>query len=148
MGDVIVLRSSPIDLNSDIGHAVCRRLHARRGRTAQRHRVTEKYELSPADWQNITKDMALGRAIRAERERRTLNGTAAREAAAGILSKRREFSIRSCRRKRIAATPKSKPSKEIRAVASGGSGADRPADTEKFIIHIDLGDRRYAPRIR
>ena len=79
MGDVISLSNTPIDLNSDVGHQFvvdCTR--AGEGLLTDKE-LQEKYELSPADWQNITKDMALGRAIRAERERRMLNGTAARE---------------------------------------------------------------------
>ena len=77
MGDVIILRSIPIDLNSNTGHqfvADCTR--AAEGLISDKE-LQEKYELSPADWQNITKDVALGHAIRAERERRVRTGTAA-----------------------------------------------------------------------
>ena len=99
MGDVVILRSSPIDLNTDTGHQFvidCTR--AGEGLITDKE-LQEKYELSPADWQNITKDMALGRAVRAERERRMLDGTAARESQARILSKGRQSSTRSCRAK-------------------------------------------------
>ena len=140
MGDVVLLSKTPIDLNSDVGHRFvvdCTR--AGEGLLSDKE-LQEKYELSPADWQNITKDMALGRAVRAERERRMLDGTAARESACrhfvkapGILNSIMSSENASPRHRIEAA-------KEIRAVASGGSGADRPADTEKFIIHIDLGD--------
>ena len=81
MGDVVLLSETSIDLNTDAGHQFivdCTR--AGEGLLSDRE-LQEKYELSPADWQNITKDMALGRAVRAERERRMLNGVAAREAA-------------------------------------------------------------------
>ena len=70
MGDIVNLRSSPIDLNSDAGyHFVTDATRAAEGLITDRE-LAEKYELSPADWENITKDMALGRAVRAERERR------------------------------------------------------------------------------
>lgn len=82
MGEIVTLFSTSIDLNSDAGHQfVTDATRAAEGLITDKE-LAEKYELSPADWQNITKDMALGRAVRAERERRVLNGVAARESAA------------------------------------------------------------------
>ena len=80
MGDVIQLRS-PIDLNSDLGHAfVVDATRAGEGLISDKE-LQEIYDLSPADWQNIVKDTALGRAIRAERDRRVRAGIAARESS-------------------------------------------------------------------
>ena len=77
MGDVIQLRS-PIDLNSDLGRAfVVDATRAGEGLISDKE-LQEIYDLSPADWQNIVKDTALGRAIRAERDRRVRTGIAAR----------------------------------------------------------------------
>ena len=87
MGDVITLRSTPIDLLSDAGRQFvvdCTR--AGEGLLTDSD-LQSKYELSPLDWRNITKDAALMRAIQAERERRVLNGTAVREMAAKHLVK-------------------------------------------------------------
>src|SRR5262245_10545341 len=87
MGDVVNLRSTPIDLNSDLGHAfVVDATRAAEGLISDQELI-EKYELSPADWQAITKDKSLGNRIRAERERRVRSGTAVREAAARHLVK-------------------------------------------------------------
>ena len=87
MGDVITLRRVPVDLASDVGHAfVVDATRAGEGLISDRE-LAEKYELSPADWVAITKDAALGRAIRAERERRLLSGVAVREAATRALIK-------------------------------------------------------------
>jgi hypothetical protein len=137
MGDVVTLHSSPIDLSTDAGHQFvvdCTR--AGEGLLSDKE-LQEKYELSPADWQNITKDMALGRAVRAERERRMLNGTAAREAACrhfvkapGILDQIMT-DAQSNPRHKIEAI------KELRATAAIGS-ADRLRETEQFVIRIDL----------
>jgi hypothetical protein len=138
MGDVVSLSKTPVDLNTDAGHQFvvdCTR--AGEGLLSDKE-LQEKYELSPADWQNITKDMALGRAVRAEGERRMLNGTAARESAA------RHFVRAPTVLARIMDSEASNPrhvieaAKEIRATAAGGGGADRPAGTEMFIIKIDL----------
>jgi hypothetical protein len=87
MGDVIQLSNVPIDLNSDVGHRfVVDATRAGEGLMTDKE-LREKYELSPADWRNITESTALGRAVRAERERRMLDGTAARESAARHLVK-------------------------------------------------------------
>ena len=87
MGDVIQLSNAPIDLNSDVGHRfVVDATRAGEGLMTDKE-LREKYELSPADWRNITESTALGRAVRAERERRMLDGTAARESAARHLVK-------------------------------------------------------------
>src|SRR5262245_7612658 len=87
MGDVVSLRGIPVDLTSDVGHAfVVDATRAAEGLLSDRE-LAEKYELSPADWQDIIKDKALGHAVRAERERRVRSGTAVREAAAKHLVK-------------------------------------------------------------
>jgi hypothetical protein len=137
VGDVVVLRSIPVDLNSDAGHQFvtdCTR--AAEGLLTDRE-LAEKYELNPADWQSITKDVALGRAIRAERERRVCNGTAAREAAAkhfvkapGILDQ-------------IMTDAGSNPRHKIEAIrelrqTAGGDNTERPTEADRFIIRIDL----------
>jgi len=137
MGDIINLRNLPIDLNSDVGHKfITDCVRAGEGLITDRE-LKEKYELSPLDWRNITKDTALGHAIRGERERRVLDGTAAREAAAkyfvkgpGILDEIMTNAFSNPRHKIEAI-------KELRATAAGDS-ADRPAESERFIIRIDL----------
>jgi hypothetical protein len=137
MGDIVNLRSIPIDLNSDTGHQFvtdCTR--AAEGLITDKE-LAEKYELSPADWQSITKDMALGRAIRAERERRVHNGTAAREAAAkhfvkapGILDQIMTDAYSNPRHKIEAI-------RELRQTAIGDN-SDRPTESDRFVIRIDL----------
>jgi hypothetical protein len=137
MGDVITLRSTPIDLLSDMGRQFvvdCTR--AGEGLLTDSD-LQSKYELSPLDWRNITKDTALMRAIQAERERRVLNGTAVREMAAkhlvkgpGILDSIMSDTYSNARHKIEAIG-------ELRATAASSS-TDRPAESERFIIRIDL----------
>jgi len=137
MGDVVSLSNAPIDLNTDTGHRFvvdCTR--AGEGLITDKE-LQQKYELSPADWQTITKDMALGRAVRAERERRMLSGVAARESAA------RHFVKAPTILDQIMTDAQSNPRhkieaiKELRATAAIGS-ADRPREVELFVIRIDL----------
>src|SRR5262245_59857367 len=82
MGDILNLRGFPIPLDTPLGQSfVIDVARASEGLMSD-DEIQSKYELTPEAWQNSTKDKALVRAIRAERERRVLNGTAAREAAA------------------------------------------------------------------
>jgi hypothetical protein len=138
MDDIVNLRSIPIELNNDVGHQFvtdCTR--AAEGLITDRE-LAEKYELSPADWQSITKDVALGRAIRAERERRVHNGTAAREAACKHFVK--APTILAGIMENQASNPRHiiEAAKEIRQVAAGGDSASHPTKSDMFIIKIDL----------
>jgi hypothetical protein len=141
MGDVIQLRS-PIDLTSDIGRAfVVDATRAGEGLISDKE-LQEIYDLSPADWQNIVKDTALGRAIRAERDRRVRTGIAARESAAkhfvkapGILDQIMTDAQSNARHKIDAI-------RELRATAAGSDGDGPASQTEKFSIVINLGADR------
>ena len=138
MDNIVNLRSSPIDLNTDTGHQfVVDATRAAEGLLTDRE-LAEKYELSPADWQNITKDIALGRAIRAERERRVLNGTAARESAAKHLVKGPGILDQIMTSEQSNPRHKIEAFKELRTTAAAGSSADRQMETERFVIRIDL----------
>ena len=99
--------------------------------------LAEKYELDPPAWIAITKDVELGHAIRAERERRVLNGAAAREAAAkhfvkapGILDQIMTDAGANPRHKIEAI-------KELRQTAIR-ENTERLPESERFIIKIDL----------
>jgi hypothetical protein len=85
----------------------------------------------------ITKDVALGHAVRAERERRVLTGTAAREAAAKYFVKAPSILDR------IMVDEQSNPKHKIEAIRELRQTAivdntDRPAEANRFIITIDL----------
>ena len=137
MGDIISLSKTPIDIPTDAGHAfVVDATRAGEGRSTDKE-LQEKYELSPADWKNITKDMALGRAVRAERERRMLDGTAARESAARYFVKGPTILDQIATDSNSNARHKIDALRELRATAAVGSG-DRPRETERFVIRIDL----------
>jgi len=138
MGDIVQLHS-PIDLSTDAGHAfVIDATRAAEGLLTDKE-LQEIYELSPADWVAITKDKALGRAVRDERARRVRNGVAARESAA------RHFVRMPTILAGIAENQDSNPrhiieaAKEIRQVAAGNSDDKSSAQGEKFSIIINLG---------
>lgn len=141
MGNVVRLRSIPVDLNSDIGHQFvtdCTR--AAEGLLTDEELV-QKWELSPADFRAIAKDKALGHAIRAERERRVRSGLAVRETAARHLVK----GVGIVEQIMTAADthPKHKLDafKEMRATASiGNDSTHQLPESERFIITINLGE--------
>src|SRR4029077_12786109 len=119
MGDIVQLRS-PIDLNTDLGRAfIVDATRAGEGLLSDKE-LQEKYEISDADFRLISKDKAVGRAIRSESEFRVRNGLAAREAAA------RHFVGAPAVLNRIMTAEASNPkhaidaAKELRAVATGG----------------------------
>jgi hypothetical protein len=79
VSNTVILRDTPVELDSDAGQTFVRDCcKAAEGLLTDKE-LAEKYGIDPASWQSITKDQALGRLIRAERERRVLNGTAVRE---------------------------------------------------------------------
>ena len=137
MDDVVILRSNPIDPSTDEGHAfVVDCVRAGEGVISDKD-LQEKYELSPADWQNITKDAALGRAVRAERERRVFTGIAARESAARHFVKAPTILDQIMTGEQTNARHKIEAIKELRATAAIAN-PDRPMQTDRFIIRIDL----------
>lgn len=140
MDDVTTLSSGvPIDLDSDPGRRlVCDCVRAGEGLLSDAE-LQRKY-ISPLDFQAIAKDSALIKAIQAERERRVLSGVAVREMAAKHLIK--GPSILDGIMSGADSSPKNKIEafRELRSAAAVGHSSDRAADTEKFIIHIDLGD--------
>jgi hypothetical protein len=102
--------------------------------------LKSKYELSPADWQTITKNTALIRAIQAERRRRVNTGLCAREAAAQHFVKAPKILDQIMTDEQANPRHKIEAIRELRATAAGAAGADSTIDTsEKFIIRIDLG---------
>ena len=138
MSDTVILRSIPVDLHSDVGHAFvtdCTR--AAEGLLSDRE-LAAKYELSPADFQNIAKDAALGRAIRAEREHRVLSGVAAKESAAKQYVKMPTILAGIAENQSANPRHAIEAAKEIRQIATGGDNTNRSRDSERFIIRIDL----------
>ena len=137
MCDIVQLHS-PIDLASDTGHAfIIDATRAAEGVKSDKD-LAAKYELSAADLRTIAKEPAVGKAIRAERERRMLNGRAARELAAKAFV--RAPAVLDGIMSGADSHPKHKIDaiRELRATATGG-GDEQQRAGEKFSIVINLG---------
>jgi len=133
----IILGGVPVELASDIGRQFvvdCTR--AGEGLISDRE-LAEIYEISPADWQSIAKDAALGRAIRAERDRRVRTGTAAREAASKHFVKAPSVLDRIMSDDQANARHRIEAIRELRQTAIPES-PNSPSQSDRFIIHIDL----------
>ena len=135
MGEVVPL--FPISLDTPLGQSfivdVCR---AAEGLLSD-DEVRNKYELNIEVWRNSTKDKALVHAVRAERDRRVHNGTAAREAAARHFVKAPDILASIMENKFSSPRHIIEASKELRATAGVGS-TERLPESERFIIRIDL----------
>jgi len=147
MADVVILRNIPTDLNSNTGRQFvtdCTR--AAEGLISDKE-LQEKYELSLVDWQNITKDVALGHAIRAERERRVRNGTAAQESAAALFATAPKVLGTIMHDQYASPRHRIEAAREIRQAAVSTENA--PDSSEKFVITINLGSdvERYEKTI-
>jgi hypothetical protein len=142
MSDTVVLGGVEVELTSDVGHAFivdCVR--------CAESLLTDKelaaiYEISPADWSNIANDAALGRAIRAERDRRVLNGTAAREAASRHFVKAPTILDRIMSDEGANARHRVDAIREMRAIAAPEKQNNQP-DNGRFIIQINIGEESH-----
>jgi hypothetical protein len=136
--DVITLHGETIDLASNAG----RELVADCTRAAENlisdDDLRAKWELSPADLENLTRNKALIKAIRSERERRVRSGLAAREAAAGYFIK--APAVLNSIMSDTGASPRHRieAAREMRATATAGSDAGATNVGANFLIRIDL----------
>jgi hypothetical protein len=136
MGDIVKLHT-PFDLNTELGQSFVQdATRAGEGLITDRE-LSEKYELTNADWKAIRKDRALERAVRTERERRVRSGQAAREAATKHLVK--GVGIVDQIMSAADTHPKHKLDafRELRTTASVGDGADGRSG-DRFVINIVL----------
>jgi hypothetical protein len=139
LGNIVNLRNTPVELTSDIGHAfVVDATRAAEGLITDKE-LAEKYELSPADWRAITKDKALGHAIRAERERRVRNGEAARESAQKIFVRAPQVLGSILDDQHASPRHRIESARELRTTAANSGSESATGNSEKFIITINLG---------
>ena len=138
MGEIVSLHSTPIDLTTDRGQSFVQDATRAAEGLLTDAELSEKYELSPADWQSIRKDKALGQAIRAERERRVRSGQAVREASAKALVKGPGILDEIMSGADSHPKHKIEAFKELRQTAAIGDGTEGRSG-DRFVIQINLG---------
>jgi hypothetical protein len=137
MGDIVILRGIPTDLTSAVGHQfVVDCVRAAEGLITDKELV-EIYEITPAEWHSIAKDVALGRAIRAERDRRVRNGVAAREAASRHFVKAPTILDKIMTDEQANARHRIEAIRELRQTALP-ENQNAPSQSDRFVIRIDL----------
>jgi hypothetical protein len=139
MGDTVVLGGVAVELASDIGRQFVTDCVRCAESLLTDKELAQIYEISPPDWQNIANDAALGRAIRAERDRRVRNGTAAQEAASRHFVKAPTILDRIMTDEGMNARHRVDAIREMRAIAAPEKQNSQP-DNTRFIITINVGD--------
>jgi hypothetical protein len=139
MDDTVVLGGVEVELSSDIGHRFVVDCTRAAESLISDKDLAEIWEISPADWQNIVKNAALGRAIRAERDQRVLSGAAAREAASRHFVKAPGILNAIMSDEQINARSRIDAAKELRQVALPENNT-AAQNSERFVIKIVMGD--------
>lgn len=138
MSNTVTLNGTETPLDSENGRAfVTDVTRAAEGLLADAE-LAQIYELSPADFQNLTKDAALIRAIRIERDRRVKSGLAAREAAQKHFVRAPNVLAAIMDSEQSNARHKVESIRELRAISTPEQ--NNPAmDQTRFIIQINMG---------
>ena len=143
MSDTVVLGGVEVELTSSVGQQFVTDCVSCAESLMTDKELVASYAISPADWSNISNDAALGRAIRAERDRRVRNGTAAREMASKHFVKAPTILDRimtdedANMRHRIDAV------KEMRAIATPPENRNNQPDAGRFVIQINIGGESH-----
>ena len=138
MNDTITLHGVSVELNSDLGREFTENcVRAGEGLITDRE-LSEIYELSPADFQAVSKDTALIRAIRTVRDQRVRTGQAAREAAAKHFVKAPGILDRIMTNESSNDRHKIEAVRELRQVALPENQNNPAVQSDRFIIRIDL----------
>ena len=138
LSNIIILRGVPTDLMSAVGHQfVVDCVRAGEGLITDAD-IKDKYEISSDEFEKITKNTALIRAIRSESERRVRNSTAARESAAKISVRAPQVLGTILDDKSASPRHRIESARELRATATGPGAESAAAAGEKFIITINL----------
>jgi hypothetical protein len=135
---VVTLRGVPVPLASDVGGAFISDAARNKEKLFSDQRLCEKYDISFDDWVEIAKNKAFRLAVNAECERRTLNGDAAKEAAAKFFVEAPQVLSDILRNEHASAKHRIDAARELRATAN--TGAEKTGDTsDRFHIVINLG---------
>jgi hypothetical protein len=134
----IILRGVPVDLDSAVGYAfVCDAVRSAEG-LIDDAQLMETHELTAEDLRTLAANKTFARAVQAERNRRVRTGLAARESASGYFIKAPKVLDSIMMDEQANARHRIEAVRELRQTAIGSGDAERPMDTERFVIRIDL----------
>jgi len=131
------LRGLPVALNSEVGKTFITDCTRNSEGLVTDSEIQAKYELSDPEWQHLSDNAPLLRAIRAERDHRVRSGDASREAAQHHLTRAPNVLNGILTDEQIAPRHRIEAARELRQVA--GHGPVAASRAEKIIINIDMG---------
>jgi hypothetical protein len=138
MSETIVLRGVQVELDSDLGRAFITDATRAAESVTDDRALIEKYELSTEELQAIANTKAVGREIRNEREHRLRSGIATRELAARSYFKAPTVLDSILMNEQANARHRIESARELRVIATPENQSNPVAQSEKFIIRIDL----------
>jgi len=136
--ETVLLHGQEVELTSPEGHRLvvaCTRAGESLISDAD---VISEFQISDSEWKAIAANAALGRAIKAESQRRINNGVAARESAAKIWAKAPEVLGKHLNDPAANARSVVEIHRELRATVHGPGAENTPDAGQPFIIRIDL----------
>jgi hypothetical protein len=139
MSETIVLRGTPVDLDSPVGYQFVVDVTRAAEGLIDDAQLMEAYELTSEYLQTLAANKTVARAVQAERKRRVRSGTAARESAAEIFVRAPKVMGEILDDKSANPRHRIESARELRATAIGGTDGGRPMDSERFQITINIG---------
>ncbi len=132
------LRRTTVALASDIGEEFITDCARNLEGAVSDAEVKNKWELDDQSWEGLATNTPLLLAVRAEHERRVVNGECAREAAQRHFAKAPDILNRILTDEQVAPRHRIEAARELRQAADAGPDIS-PGPTEKFTITINLG---------
>jgi hypothetical protein len=136
---VVVLRGTPVALNSDIGRAwvtdACRNAE----QLMTDAELQDKYGVTSTELEQFSQNKTLVRAIQDERARRIRNGVAAQESAALEFSKAPKILGTILGNKDASPRHRIEAAQALRAAARSGSDIMSPDASDRVSIVINIG---------
>jgi hypothetical protein len=137
--DIVVLNGTPTKVTSAAGREfISDCVRAGEGLIGDND-LCNKYEITAADWENITQNGTLLRAVKAEGQRRIRTGIAAQESAAKLFAKAPTVLGDILNDNSASPRHRIESARELRVTSTGTAHAENTADAEKFVITINLG---------
>jgi hypothetical protein len=138
VSETIILRGIEVELTSAAGQEFLLGATRAAEGLVDDSELAEKWELSLEELKTLANNKAVGRAIKELRARRVNSGAAARESAAQIFVRSPKAMGEILDSSHTSPRVKIEASRELRATAIGTGDDNRPAETERFVIRIDL----------
>src|SRR6516164_10568739 len=139
----VILRGVTVEVDSDVGQAFTADCVRFVEGIVTEEQLRKKYDLDDDGWRQLASHDALQRAVGTVKERRIRSGQAAQEKAAHLFVSCPDVLGGIVNDTGAPARSRIEAIRELRQVATAGSGANTPADDrERFTIRINFGTQK------